>query len=60
MRTASMTSILKRCALFLLVVLIAACGGGGGGDRAPGVEPGPTPPGGPVPPEPNPTPPDPG
>ena len=33
-----------------LVSLVVACGGGGGGDRAPGVEPGPPPPGGSVPP----------
>ncbi|MEP5763867.1 MAG: OmcA/MtrC family decaheme c-type cytochrome [Halieaceae bacterium] len=33
-----------------LIGLLAACGGGGGGDRAEGVDPGPTAPGGSVPP----------
>ena len=55
-----MISPIARFAAATLVTLIAGCGGGGGGDRAPGVEPGPPPSGGPVPPTPSPTPPAPG
>jgi len=42
---------MRNCLLVGLVGLLVACGGsGGGGDRAPGVDPGPPPPGGSVPP----------
>lgn len=43
-----MKRALTRATLLAVTILLVACGGGGGGDRAPGVEPGPTPPGGPV------------
>lgn len=47
-----MTSFGARMVSAGLLALLVACGGGGGGDRAPGVEPGPTPPGGSVTPPP--------
>ncbi|PLW81896.1 hypothetical protein CWI75_12365 [Kineobactrum sediminis] len=49
-----MTSFGRISIMACLLALLVACGGSGGGDRATGVEPGPTPPGGPVaPPEPD-------
>lgn len=48
MATTLKTALATGC----LSLALLACGGGGGGDRAPGVEPGPTPPGGPVEPPP--------
>ena len=55
-----MISPIAQFTAIAFIALIAGCGGGGGGDRAPGVEPGPAPPGGSVPPAPTPTPPPPG
>ena len=50
--TSMATTLQTALAGCLISLALIGCGGGGGGDRAPGVEPGPTPPGGPVTPPP--------